>query len=294
MSTRRRRADVALVLVLVAACTSGQAATTTTTTTTPRTGPAAESTTTTTEVGAVSSSGFVTRRQGVLIVGTERTEPPWFTTSVGGEITGGFDYAVAQEIGSRLGVPIVKVVKSSLVHMMTGQDCRCDVMLGAITITDGRARTLDLTEPYAPSDQAVLVRSDTVVATIAQARLLRWAVELRNTVGVGLVRDRIQPATPASIVVHEDDALRLLSTGAVDAVLVDLPQALAVVAENQALAVAGQIRTGDQYAMALSLGSPNTALVNDVIRDMRDDRILDALFQTYLGVTPAEVPELSS
>lgn len=287
---KRTTALIAGLLVAIAvACSPSNPAPATTTTTAIAAPVSDPGSTTTTEVVA-GGEGFRTRQSTTLAVGTERLSPPWYTGPSADEITGGFEFALAREIGSRLGVPIVKVVPTSLVLMMTGQDCKCDIMLGAITITDGRARTLDLTEPYVSADQGVIVRQGTTVRSASDGALLRWGVAVRNTTGLDVIRNRVKPAIEPYVVVNEDDGIRRVADGRLDAMLLGTPEAIVVANTDPTLAVAGQFRTGEQYAVALSLGSPNTSLINDVIHDMRNDGIIDALLATYLGVEPANVP----
>jgi ABC-type amino acid transport substrate-binding protein len=175
---------------------------------------------------------------------------------------------------------------------MTGQDCKCDVMLSGITVTDGRARTVDLSEPYVTADQAVLMRSGSTISSVTEASTLRWAVTLGNLTGQDVINNRIKPLTPAHVVVDDDDAVRRLGDGRIDAMLLDTPDALALALADPRFAVVGQFRTGELFAAALSLGSPNTALINDVIRDMRTDGTIDRLLRRYLGVEPANVPAI--
>jgi ABC-type amino acid transport substrate-binding protein len=72
------------------------------------------------------------------------------------------------------------------------------------------------------------------------------------------------------------------------------PTALAAAANNPALTVAGQMRTGELFAGALALGSPNTAALNDAIRTMRDDGTIALFLRQYFGGNPADVPEIPS
>ena len=57
-----------------------------------------------------------------------------------------------------MGVPRSASCVTPLVTLLSGQDCRCDLMLSEVLVTDNRARHADLTEPYLTVDQAVLVR----------------------------------------------------------------------------------------------------------------------------------------
>jgi ABC-type amino acid transport substrate-binding protein len=127
---------------------------------------------------------------------------------------------------------------------------------------------------------------------VAAAAALRWAVALRNPTGLEVIRNRVKPTTEPKVVVNTADGIRLLAEGRVDALMLETPDALVVAEANPALAVAGQFRTGEQYALALSLGSPNTALINDVIREMRNDGTVDLLLRAYFGVEPANVPAI--
>src|SRR5204862_6733325 len=116
---RRRRRGAALklrtgalcgaLLVILSACSS--ASPEPAATTTPVTGVAGATTTTAPPLEP-GGEGFRTRTPGVLVIGTERVTAPWYTGPSPDEITGGFEYRIGREIGSRLGVPFVKVVPS--------------------------------------------------------------------------------------------------------------------------------------------------------------------------------------
>ena len=293
--TRRIATTVAALSLVWTACSSASPAPTTTTPTTaaPPTTVAADGSTTTTETPGVASSGLRTRKQGVLIVGTERLAPPWYIGPNADLVSGGFEYDVAAELARRLGVPAVKVVSTSLVLMMGGQDCKCDIMLSGITITDGRARTLDLSEPYLSADQGVLVRKGTPITTPAEMAALRWGLALHNATGLDLLQTRVKPTIEPDVVVNQDEAIQRLRSGHDDAVLLDTPEAIAIANANHGLAVAGEFKTGEQYSVALSLGSPNTAIINDAMRDMRGDGTIDTLLRAYFGIDPAKLPALS-
>jgi ABC-type amino acid transport substrate-binding protein len=280
-----------LLIWIAVACSTSQPAPTTTTTVPPASDSG--STTTTTEPTTLGGSeGFQTRKPGTLVVGTERLTAPWYVSPGSGLITGGFEYDLAKELGARLGLPTTTVVSTSLVLLMTGQDCKCDIMLSGITVTDGRARTIDLSEPYLTADQGVLMRVGTTISSVADAAAMRWGVTLRNLTGQDVINSRIKPTTPPLVVVNDDEAIRRVADGRLDAMLLDTPDALAVTLADPRFVVAGQFRTGELFAVALTLGSPNTALINDIIRDMRNDGTIDRLLRVYLGIEPANVPAI--
>lgn len=291
--TTRAAALLALVALMCTACSSAAPAPAPTTIgVSPTT--AVEQSTTTTEPPGVAPSGLRTRTQGVLTIGTERLSPPWYIGPRVDLLSGGFEYDIAAELARRLGVPAVKVVPTALVLMMGGQDCKCDIMLSGITITDARARTVDLSEPYLSADQGVLVRKGTSVTTPSEAATLRWELPLANAAGLDLLQSHIKPTIEPHTAVNADEAVLRLQQGRVDAVLLDTPEAVAVANATPGLAVAGQYKTGEQYSVALPLGSPNTALINDTVRDLRDDGTIATLLRAYFGIDPGKLPTLSS
>jgi ABC-type amino acid transport substrate-binding protein len=284
-----------LAITILAACSpspSASPSTTTSTSVASASGPGSTTSTTAEPTTLGGSEGFQTRAPGRLVIGTERLIAPWYVGTSATDILAGFEFDLGKEIAARLGVPSVKVVQTSLVLLMTGQDCKCDIMLSGITVTDGRARTIDLSEPYLAADQAVLVRAGTTITNVTEAAILRWGVALHNTTGQDVIARRIKPATAAQVVVNEDAALRRIADGRLDAMVLDTPDALAVALGDPRFVVTGQFRTGELLAVALSLGSPNTALINDVIRDLRNDGTIDRLLRAYLGIEPANVPAI--
>ena len=285
-----------LISAAVACSPSTSATPATTTTTNPTTvlDPFATTSTTVEPTTLGGSEGFQTRKPGVLVVGTERLVPPWYIHTTPSEVTAGLEYDLARQLAARLGVPTVKVVATSLVLLMTGQDCKCDIMMSGITVTDGRARTIDLSEPYLTADQGVLMRAGTTISNASEAAAVRWGVALSNTTGQEVLKNRIKPTTSPRLVVNDDDAMRMVADGRIDALLLDTPDALAAALGDPRLAVVGQFRTGELIAIGLSVGSPNTALINEVIRDLRNDGTIDRLSRAYFGIEPANVPSIPS
>jgi ABC-type amino acid transport substrate-binding protein len=178
--------------------------------------------------------------------------------------------------------------------LLSGDDCGCDLMLSEVLVTDARARDADLTEPYLTVDQAVLVRQGVTMSTVDEGRAYRWGVALNNSAGLDVINTRIKPVAPPDVLVNQSDAIAQVAAGRLDAIMLPTPDALAAAAGNASLAVAGQLRTGELYAGALALGSPNTAAINDAIGTMRDDGTIALLLRHYFGINPADVPEIVS
>jgi ABC-type amino acid transport substrate-binding protein len=284
---------MALVFVVLIGCTSGAS---------PAAQPAAPAldpakpptSTTLPSAAAEPNQDILTLVPGVLTVGTEALVPPWYVGSTPTTVTAGFEFDLAKALAARLGVPSVRVVITPLVTLLSGQDCACDLMLSEVLVTDNRARNADLTEPYLTVDQAVLVRTGESMTNVADGRSFRWGVALKNSAGLDVLQKRIKPVTAPEMLVDENDGIQRVADGRLDAMIMETPTALAAAASNPGLAVAGQLRTGELYAGALALGSPNTAALNDAIGNMRDDGTIALFLRQYFGMNPADVPEIPS
>jgi ABC-type amino acid transport substrate-binding protein len=284
---------MAVAFVVFMGCTSG--ASPASQATRPSHDPSQPSTSTTLPSAAAEpNQDILTIVPGVLTVGTEALVAPWYVGSTPSTVSSGFEFDLAKALAARLRVPSVRVVVTPLVTLLSGQDCMCDLMLSEVLVTDNRARDADLTEPYLTVDQAVLVRTGESMTNIEDGRSFRWGVALKNSAGLDVLQKRVKPTTTPETLVDENDGVQRVADGRLDAMIMDTPEALAAAASRPGLTVAGQLRTGELYAGALALGSPNTAALNDAIGNMRDDGTIALFLRQYFGMNPADVPEIPS
>src|SRR4051794_2062115 len=97
--------------------------------------------------------------------------------------------------------------------MLAGEEPEADLVLDEVTVTDDRAKALDLSEPYLGVGQGVVVRKGTVLETIADGRTLRWATALRDAAGVDIVTNRIHGIYPPDVLVDPSEGIRRLAAG---------------------------------------------------------------------------------
>jgi ABC-type amino acid transport substrate-binding protein len=289
-----------VLALLAAACTSSgkgtaQPTTTSAPTTTSPTAPSSSTTTTTEPAPSTTlggNQGFQPRTPGTLTLGVEAFDPPYYQGATVDTITGGFEYDLAHAIAARLRLPRAVFVRSQFYEMAKGPDCRCDVLLSHVSITDTRARQVDFTQPYLNADKAVLVRSGTTVRTPEQARALRWAAVVRDNTSVALLTDKVKPTGEPQLFVDFASCIAALASGQVDAVLYDAPSVLAEAFTDPRVVVAGQLKTDEQYATVLRVGSANTTELDDVVSGLKSDGTITRLAQRWFGTDPATVPVL--
>lgn len=234
---------------------------------------------------------FTPMEEGVLTVGTELPAPPFWIGDSYDSITGGFEYDLAQELATRLGLDEAVIVEMPFAGLVAGQQCPCDVDFSQVTITDERAEAVDFTSPYFDANQGILVNEGTEVPDLEAARALRWGAQV-NTTGADYITSTIQPETPPQIYNTTVDAFNALRAGQIDAVLLDVPIVAGEAAqEGSTFEVVGQFETGEQYGGVLAKDDPNTAAISEVIDEMREDGFLDELSAEYFPEA-ADVPTL--
>jgi polar amino acid transport system substrate-binding protein len=126
----------------------------------------------------------------------------------------------------------------------------------------------------------VLVRKGTAVTGVADARRLRFGVQ-EATSGAAYLERVLKPTQPPQIYASTTAAFRALRSGQVDAVMSDVPIVVDAAHKYPGLVVAGQFKTDEQYGAVLAKGSPNTRALSVVIDQLRDEGVLDQLFQKY-------------
>lgn len=238
--------------------------------------------------------GFSPVSEGVLTVATNLPAPGFWNGDDPSQITGGFEYGIAQELAERLGLDDVRVVNVSFDALVAGQARDFDVAFSQVTITDERAEVVDFTEPYYSSDQGVMVRKGTDVPDLAAAKRLRWGVQA-STTGQSFVEEEIQPEQEALVYSETTQAFTALQANQIDAVLLDTAIVLGQASqEGSPFAVVGQFRSGEAYGGVVPKGSPNLEEINGHLRAMVDDGTVSDLGDEFLapefGADPATVP----
>jgi polar amino acid transport system substrate-binding protein len=232
--------------------------------------------------GGTEVSGLIT--DGTLTVGTELPAPPFWIGDDYDSLTGGFEVDLAKEIAKRLNLGTTKFVEMPFTGLVAGQQCPCDINFSQVTITPDRAKVVQFSEPYFDANQGILVKKGTKVASLAEAKALKWGAQL-NTTGAAYITDTIKPATEARLFDRTVDAFTALNAGQIQAVLLDTPIVLGAVEEKQVPdgEVAGQFKTGEQYGAVLNKGSPNLNAFNTVIKTLKSEGFIDQLLQKYFA-----------
>ncbi|HEX8306338.1 MAG TPA: ABC transporter substrate-binding protein [Jatrophihabitans sp.] len=275
---------LAALLAVLAACGSSSKASD---------GPAAGSNRTASgSAGAV--EGFRPARAGTLTVATNLPGPGFWNGAGPDTMTGGYEYGMSQYMAERLGLKL-KIINTSFDALVAGNVKGFDLALSTINITPARAKIANFSDQYLSSDQGVLVRKGATVDS-ANARGLHWGV-LQASTSLDFLTETLKPTRAPAVYQDQPSMFAALGARQIDAVLLDTVAVLAQAKQsNGQLEVVGQYRTGGVYGALVPKDSPNLAIVNRLIADMKRDGTLDQLATKYLvpefGKNPDTVPYL--
>jgi ABC-type amino acid transport substrate-binding protein len=233
--------------------------------------------------GGLGAAGkFTPRTPGTLTVATAQVPDPGFWEGTVAHPTGGFEYGLARALASRFGLARVHVIEVPFKQLTAGNLHGADLALSDITVTKQRAQHVDFSDSYLDAPPAILVRPGTEVPDVHAAQALRWAVQDGTTLQEALA-EAIEPSTPAQVLEHQREVLLALRVGRAEAVMLDLPVALAYVREApHTYAVAAQLPSEAVLAAALPKGSENLEAVDSAIRAFNADGTIESLGREWL------------
>jgi len=241
---------------------------------------------------------LATQSDGVLTVATdEPAYPPYFIDNdpTNGK---GFESAVAYAIAEHLGYPKAKVrwtVEPFNSSYAPGpKDFDFDV--NQISITPARQKVVDFSKPYYTANQAVVALKDSEAAKATSIEELgdtKLGVQI-GTTSLDAVEDVIDPSEEPQVFNNSSDTVTALKNGQVEAIVVDVPTALYLVAaEIEDAGVVGQFSApgGDQWGALLAKDSPLTACVSKAVAELEESGELEALNERWMSKA-AGAPEL--
>ncbi len=232
--------------------------------------------------GSEASGTFTPRTPGTLTVATAQIPDPGLWSGTAQHPTGGFEYGLALALAARFGLSKIKVTIVPFTQLVAGDLEGGDLALSDITATAERAKRVEFSTPYLRAPPSIVVRPGTEVADVHSAKSLHWAVEAGTTLQSAL-EGTIRPYNAPLVLHHEREALAALRAGRANAVMLDLPVALAYARQSpKTYAVAAQLPSEDVLAAALPKGSENLEAVDSAIRAFNADGTIEGLGRKWL------------
>jgi polar amino acid transport system substrate-binding protein len=226
---------------------------------------------------------------GKIVVGTAADYPP-FESYVGEGQIDGFDIALMDEIGRRLGVQV-----EYLDYAFDGlgpalRQGQIDAAIAAISRTPEREAQVDFSNVYLVSEDGALAQqdSDIVLTSIDDVAKYKVGVQRRSVYEewVQTVLVDAGRMSPDKLFSYEkaEDAIRDLQEGRIELVILDAQPAQALV-DAGGVKLVGKGLNPQNYAIALPKGAASLkAKIDEVITGLYNDGTMASLAQRYLGV----------
>ena len=198
----------------------------------------------------------------------------------------GFDVDVINAVAEKMGLTASYLPnqKFDTLVPIIKQGGKADVSIAAITITDERMESVDFSEPYLDSNQAIVVAKGSSETEETLNDASKQVVCQGGTTGDEWIGENL----PDAVRVPVDDvtaALTGVQTGLSQAMVVDLPVASYMLAQSFSdLQIVKEIPTGEQYGIAVSKDNPElTQAVNKALEDMKSDGTMKEIETKWFG-----------
>ncbi|WP_456845695.1 ABC transporter substrate-binding protein [Cellulomonas sp. P5_C6] len=239
---------------------------------------------------APSDGSLATVNEGVLTIATsDPAYEPWVVDNDPSSGKG-FESAVAYAVADQLGFDEdhVKWEVASFDQIIAPGAKKFDFAINQVSISDERKASLDFSSPYYTTTQAVVTLESSPGAaakSLADLKGLKIGAMV-GTTSLTAAQDVIDPTTPVSPFNDNDQVKQALTSGLVDAIVVDLPTALYITAaELDGGILVGQLPDsagGDQFGLVLDKGSSLTGPVTDAVDALDADGTLGDLEAQWL------------
>ena len=206
-----------------------------------------------------------------------------------GEDIVGIDVEIAKAIADKLGMEL-KVVDIEFDSIITGvQTGKYDMGMAGMTVTDERKESVDFSDSYATGIQSVIVKEDSEIKSVDdildEKATYKIGVQL-STTGDIYVTDDLGDAAAERVVEYQtgNDAVSALSSGKVDAVVIDNEPAKSYVAATSGLKILDTEYVSEDYAICFS--KDNTELkdkVNGALEELIKDGTVKAIVDKYIS-----------
>jgi polar amino acid transport system substrate-binding protein len=226
-----------------------------------------------------------------LTVGSDIPYPP-FEQGKEGNYTG-FDVELLEAVGKSIGRDVEFEDTSFDTIFLDLSRGNFDVVASAATITDEREKTVDFSNPYYISEQAILVKTGGEIDSVEKLSGANVAVQ-QGTTGQEFVEEegdagqlRKYPQGP--------DAVSALENGTVEAVVIDIPVAENAAAANEGLEISAAIPTEEEYGFAVKQGETELLEeLNEGLEEVIDDGTYAKLYEKWFKHEPPKEIETAT
>jgi polar amino acid transport system substrate-binding protein len=235
------------------------------------------------------AAGITLVKPGKLTICTHLPYKP-FQYKDGTKVVG-FDVDLLDLLAKDLGLEqeVVNIEWAQVTSGAAFQAKKCDVGMGAMTITDSRKAAISITNPYMDATQVLLTKKDAPYKSLEDLKGKKVGVQA-DTTGKDFATEQAKKIG-FEVVVFNDLALQEnnVKSGRVDAGINDNGVLYDFVKENPDTAVAAEFDTGEQYGFGALKDGSGPKLVekfNTLLTAAQSDGKYNEIYKKWFGVEP--------
>ena len=216
------------------------------------------------------------KEAGKLTIATSPDFPP-FESLEGNEVVG-IEVDIMELVAKELGVEL-EIIQMDFDSVLLGvQSAKYDCGMSGITATPDRKENMLFTAPYYMAAQVIVVKEGSDIKGKADLEGKKVSVQTGTTADEGCTEAGYDVQAFAA----NADAKAALTTGKVDAWVVDNLTALQMVEEGDGLVVLNENMTDEPYAFAFAFGSEDLVEeIDKILQKLVDDGTVAAIFAEY-------------
>ena len=226
--------------------------------------------------GAKGASLKDVQKAGKMTIATSPDFPPF--ESLEGDAVVGIEPDIMKLICDKLGVE-AEFVQMDFDSVLIGiQAAKYDCAMSGITVTPAREKNMLFTDPYYNAAQVIVVAEGSPITGKADLAGKVASVQTGTTAESGCQDEGIDVQAFAA----NADAKAALTTGKVDAWVVDNLTASQMVEAGDGLVILEEKLTEEPYAFAFAMGSEDlVAAINGALNELMADGTVEGIFANY-------------
>jgi ABC-type amino acid transport substrate-binding protein len=166
-----------------------------------------------------------------------------------------------------------------------------EAVASATTITEEREKTVDFTDPYYLSEQAILVKEGDEIDSVEALAGATVGVQ-QGTTGQEFLEENGE-AGEVRPFPQGPDAVNALKAGTVAAVVIDIPVAESAVENSEGIEISAAIPTEEEYGFVVAQDDKELLEeLNEGLQQAKDDGTFEQIYKKWFKRAPS--PELLS
>ena len=216
------------------------------------------------------------KEAGKITIATSPDFPPF--ESLEGSKVVGIEVEIMKLIAKDLGVECEFVQMDFDAVLFGIESAKYDCAMSGITVTPDREKNMLFTDPYYNAAQVIVVKADSAIASKEDLKDKTVSVQVGTTAESGCQDEGIAVEAFAA----NADAKAALTTGRVDAWVVDNLTAIQMVKEGEGLKILDEKMTEEPYAFAFAFGSEDLVEeINKSLKTLIDNGTIEQIFADF-------------